>query len=135
MITAVDSNVLIDVFEPDPVFGPASTRQLQRCISEGGLIACGVVWAEVVALAPSRQTFHEAMGSLGVLFDPLDERSAVDAGVACGAYRRARGPKDRLIADFVIGAHATVRADRLLTRDRGFYRRYFQDLPVIDPTR
>jgi predicted nucleic acid-binding protein len=46
----------------------------------------------------------------------------------------AGGTRERVIADFLIGAHAMAKADRLLTRDRGFYRRYFKDLTVLDPS-
>jgi predicted nucleic acid-binding protein len=49
-------------------------------------------------------------------------------------YRRAGGSRERVVADFVVGAHARVRADQLLTRDRGFYRECFGDLRVIDPS-
>ena len=48
MITAIDTNILIDILEPDPVFGEASKQALRRCLQEGSVIACEVVWAEVV---------------------------------------------------------------------------------------
>jgi hypothetical protein len=38
-----------------------------------------------------------------------------------------------VVADFLIGAHASLQGEALLTRDRGFYRDYFADLRVIDP--
>jgi hypothetical protein len=38
-----------------------------------------------------------------------------------------------VVADFLIGAHAQLHAERLLTRDRGFYRACFSGLKVLDP--
>jgi predicted nucleic acid-binding protein len=59
---------------------------------------------------------------------------SVDAALAASdawkAYRRRGGRRERLIADFLIGAHAQLQAERLLTRDRGFY---FAKLSVLDP--
>jgi predicted nucleic acid-binding protein len=37
-----------------------------------------------------------------------------------------------VIGDFLIGAHGQVRGGRLLTRDRGFFRRHFRELEVLD---
>ncbi|MGH2467728.1 MAG: hypothetical protein ACRDGL_08360, partial [Candidatus Limnocylindrales bacterium] len=50
------------------------------------------------------------------------------------AYRASGGARSRLVGDFLVGAHAQVLADRLLTRDRGFYRTYFRDLTILEPS-
>jgi predicted nucleic acid-binding protein len=92
------------------------------------------VWAEVTAAFPSEAAAAEALTRLGVRFAGIEESAALAAGTAWAAYRRAGGARSRVIADFLIGAHADAAADRLLTRDRGFYRRYFEDLKVLDPS-
>lgn len=134
MITAVDSSVLIDVVRPDPTFGPGAREALRSSGSAGRLIACDVVWAEVAGRFPSAHEADAAMDQLGLVFDPLDRDAALAAGQVWRDYRRRRGPRERIIADFLIGAHAMRRADRLLTRDRGFFRAYFKGLEILDPT-
>jgi predicted nucleic acid-binding protein len=134
MITAVDSNVLLDVFSADPAFGRASREALRRCLAEGGLIACDVVWAEVAAAFDSPEAAADALDGLGLRYSPTDAPAAQAAGTAWCAYRRQGGSRQRVIADFLVGAHARARADRLLSRDRGFYRSEFADLAILDPS-
>lgn len=134
MITAVDSNVLLDVFGADATHGPASREALRRCLREGSLIACDVVWAEVSAGFPEPTQAADALARLGVRFEALDASAAQAAGAAWRAYRLRGGTRERVIADFLVAAHAQARAERLLTRDRGFYRSAFVQLEVLDPT-
>jgi predicted nucleic acid-binding protein len=134
VITAVDTNVLLDVFGDDVEFGRRSADTLKRCIAEGSLLACEVVWAETGASFPDAKTAENALSRLRVEYSPLAATTALAAGRAWREYRRAGGTRTRVIADFLIGAHAAVHADRLLTRDRGFYRTYFADLPILDPS-
>ncbi len=134
MITAVDTSVLLDVFGADAAHGPASRDALRRCLREGGLVACDVVWAEVTAAFPEPAAAADAMARLGVLFSPTTALAAAAAGAAWREYRQHGGTRERLIADFVIAAHAETQADRLLTRDRGCYRNAFTGLSIIDPS-
>lgn len=134
MRSAVDTNVLLDVFRRSPVFFESSRSTLLRAISEGSLVACEVVWAETSAHFPSRSEFERQLENLGVEFDPCDADASVAAGAAWRRYRREGGSRTVLLPDFLVAAHAQVRADRLVTRDRGFARRYFPKLEVLDPT-
>ena len=134
MITAVDTSVLIDVFGADPRFGAASANALRLCLNEGALVACDVVWGETRAAFPSEQVFAQSLGALGVAYSALAEPAATMAGGAWKKYRAAGGRRERVMADFLIGAHAATQCDRLLTRDRGYYKKYFSGLVVLDPS-
>ena len=135
MITAVDSSVLIDVLHEDPVFGESSSKMLLDCIEDGRVVICEVVLAELAAAFRSHSEMDELLCELHVEFLPMARESACLAGVKWKAYRERGGTRTRLIGDFLIAAHAQAQCDRLLTRDRGFYRTCFSELVILDPTR
>ena len=134
MITAVDTSVLSDIFSNDPTFMAASLQALRQSRIDGALIACDIVWSEVRALFTQSSEATVAMRRARIEFVPVSMEAAALAGEAWRSYRRAGGSRSRIVPDFLIGSHAALQADRLLTRDRGFHRRYFPDLTILDPS-
>lgn len=133
MTTAVDTNVLLDIFLADPQFGQKSKQALRQAIQVGSVIACEVVWAEVSGQFPSASQATLALTRLGISFSSISLGSAEKSGDAWQAYRARGGSRQRVIADFLIGAHALTQADRLLTRDSGYFRTYYPQLVLLDP--
>ncbi|HEY4641563.1 MAG TPA: type II toxin-antitoxin system VapC family toxin [Thermoanaerobaculia bacterium] len=134
MKVAVDSSVLLDVLTADPLYGERSREALRAAYDTGPLVACEIVWAEVRAHFQTDAEFAEAMKKLGIRFEAIFDDAAAKAGQLWRELRREGGAsRVRVIADLLIGAHALMQSDALLTRDRGFYRSRFKGLRIVEP--
>ena len=129
MITAVDTNILLDVFVPDVERGRESAERLRRGYASGAVIIGEVVYAELVPAFGDRAELDEALAQINVTVSPSNSAVAYEAGIRWMRYRRAGGSRSRILPDFLIGAHALVAADTFLTRDQRFFATYFPDLP------
>jgi len=131
MISAVDTNILLDVFLPDKRFAEQSARLLKVAYDEGALIICEIVYAELVPQFGVRRRLDSALATLDVAVSSSNTDIAFLAGEKWGQYKKSGGTRERIITDFLIGAHASIKAERFLTRDRGFYKPYFPELSIL----
>ncbi len=132
MTTAVDSSVILDVLTD--AASEKSLDALRKASLEGRLIVCESVMAELRPVFEDRSTFEQFMRDWGLEFVPGSRESAILAGEMLKTLLgRRRERTGRIFADFLIGAHAKVHADRLLARDRGYLGDYFSDLKLWDP--
>ena len=107
---------------------PRSREWLANAYDAGAIVLCDIVYAELVPSFGNRLELDEALRNMNAVTSPIDTSIAYQAGARWTQYRRAGGPRTRIIADFLIGAHAMSVADVFLTRDRGFYSTYFPEL-------
>jgi predicted nucleic acid-binding protein len=132
-VIAVDASVLLDVLTDDPRHADASEACLGEALAGGDLVVCEAVVAEVQTMLETRDTAMDTLGALGIRYLPTNEQAAVRAGHMQRRFRDRGGQRERVAADFLIGAHALLQCDGLITRDAGFFRDYFKGLKVIVP--
>lgn len=137
MRTAIDTNVFSAIWSKESTV-PVLLAKLSLARSEGALLICPAVFAELHAYPGASPSFINGMlEATGVTVDyRLDETVWAEAGqryMSYSARRRAsRGDSPRrLLTDFLIGAHALVQAERLLTLDLGIYHRNFPELRLL----
>ena len=130
MRTAIDTSVLIAIAKAEPD-AEAWVETLASADADGELVICDVVASEFFAVLLDENRFAESLQALGIIFGPTSLESAQLAGRIFKEYRREGGPREHLVPDFLIGAHAQKQADRIVAIDRGYLRRYFPRLKVL----
>ena len=127
----VDTNVLIDIIHDDPQFAESSTLALERCAQAGILVINPVIYGEVGAICDSLEELDSLLPLDLFRRDDLIWEATFLAGQAFRRYRKNKGQKKRVLADFLIGAHASVAGFGLITRD-AWYQKYFK-LELLNP--
>ena len=137
MITALDTNVLLDILLAEEQFFEGSAQALEEAATAGSLVIGDLVYAELCSHFQVPRECDRFLEESEIRVEPLNREAGFLASRAWRSYRRRRraGRRNRLLADFLIGAPAQVQASQLLSRDRGFYRAMFPSLQLVDPSR
>ena len=129
----VDSNILLDIWAPDPVWAPWSQTMLRRMAVQDQLVINPIIYAEISIQYSVQFVVDSLLNEMGILVLDLPNDASFMAGKAFRQYRKQGGPRTNVLPDFFIGAHAAVLGATLLTRDTRRYSTYFPSIPLITP--
>jgi predicted nucleic acid-binding protein len=132
MITAIDTNILLDILVPNQEFYDASEHCLEESNNVGSLVVCDLVYAELCVHFPNRRECDEFLDGTGIRVESIHPEALFLASRVWRTYRKQGGQRDRILPDFLIAAHAQIQASRLLSRDCGFYGKMFPSLMLMD---
>jgi predicted nucleic acid-binding protein len=129
----VDTNVLIDLLQDDPQWADWSEEQLLKAQKLGPLFINAVGYAELVPALDTMAALDDFLKRSKIVVKDISRPAAYMAGEAFLQYRKRRGTKTGVLADFFMGAQAHTEGWRILTRDQGRYKTYFPKVKLICP--
>lgn len=155
MTTAVDTNALLGLLYDDD-YGDESEQALRQAYRNGRLVVTPVVYAELAADGhfETAAPLDEFLADFSISVETPSRNALFRAGQAfrryadtrpdgfqcpeCGEKRSVSCPncqaslshRQHVAADFLIGGHAAVDTEELITFDAGFYGTYFESLSV-----
>jgi predicted nucleic acid-binding protein len=137
MRSAIDTNVISALWSKEPLANEMADL-LQKARQAGGLVISAAVYAELYAYPKATRNFIETfLETTSIVVDyGMSQRVWQKVAEIYGDYaerRRTSGgsqPK-RLLVDFLVGAHALLEADQLLTLDPARYGTSFPKLKLV----
>lgn len=139
MRTSLDTNILVALWSKE-----GSTDRIRAALGDaylnGAVVMSGPVFTELHAHPQTNEKFiNNFIRTTGIIVDyDLHADGWKEVARSYSAYCKHRrssggGEPKRLLADFMVGAHAKVQADRLMTLDESRYAKYFPNLKLITP--
>ena len=132
MPVLVDSNVVLDIVNDDPVWADWSDGQVTRLHSTR-LLVNPMIYSELCAGSNTASEVDGILNQLKLDYQELSREALFLAAKAFLQYRKRGGTKTAPLPDFFIGAHAEAMGIPILTRDPGRYKTYFPGVPLICP--
>lgn len=132
MATLVDSNVVLDIVNDDPVWADWSDAQVSR-LQATGLLVNPMIYSELCAGSATASEVDGILNQLKLDYQELSREALFLAAKAFLQYRKRGGTKSAPLPDFFIGAHAKAMGIPILTRDPGRYKTYFPGVALICP--
>ena len=129
----VDTNVLVDVLEDDPQWADWSIRQLRAQSKIHRLAINPIIYSELSLTFSTVEALDQTIDDLGLVMIEMPRPALFLAGKAFVRYRLAGGHEKQCPGRFLIGAHAAVSGNAVLTRDTRRYAAYFPSVVLIAP--
>ncbi len=131
----VDTNVILDLVENDPVWADWSQQQLEMASVQGVLCINPVIYAELSIAFHAIEELEAVLADGEFHLEPIPREALFLAGKVFVNYRKRKGGRTGALPDFFIGAHAAVAGMPLITHDQRHYANYFPTLQLITPPR
>ena len=136
MSMVVDTCVILDVLDRDPVFGAASAEAIDR-YAEGGLLISPLTYVELApAFLGDETRERDFLFEIGIDLPPTfgeDDLSLAHAAWNNHIQRKRSGKvAKRPVADVMIGALAQA-TNGLITRNPDDFRALFPTLNIVTP--
>jgi predicted nucleic acid-binding protein len=133
VVTAVDTNILLDVGFGPTAYSAIAKGALNTAEMDGDVIISTVSYAEIAGEFLQAEKLSEFLRTLSIAITPLDAETAFLAGQFMREYKLRGGTRTRILADFLVAAYAQLHADHLLTRDHRFFSDVFPNLKSVAP--
>ncbi len=157
MITAVDTNILLDILIPNQKFLHESLQKMESAAEKGQIVICEIVYSELASQFNRENELKSFLTDTRIEILWCLDKTLFQASQLWQSYRKTQEQHSmryfcpecgndlqsqcpncgvslnkprRILNDFIIGAHAEEFSDVFLTRDRGFYREYFTKLTI-----
>ena len=109
MITAIDTDILLDILLPNEDFFDIAASTLQDSADKGSLVVSDIVYAELCIHFEHQAECDSFLESSDIRVQALPREAHFPSSRAWRMYRQQGGQRTRVLADCLIGAHAASR--------------------------